>query len=460
VFLGALQAAFDAHELPSSVRRTSSDMTSQTAATAAATDRPLVGVRVLDLCEPLAQYSTKLLADLGADVILVEPPGGGAGVRRLPPFYHDDPDPSHSLPFWYFNTSKRSVTCNLATDDGRALFGRLLGTSQVVVAGQPPDRLLGEAWGFSTLHEQHPRLIWASVSGFGDWGPHAGWLAPDLVGVAMSGILTLAGYPDRAPTMPPGRQGALGAGIQAAQGILMALRVAERGGPGQQVEVSMQEALSLAQETAMQTWDMQKRNRVRVGETRALPGFGTYRTADGYVYSMVGVPGFGAPWTIMVDWMKLEGLAEDLAEPRWLELMSNMNMRELAAAVTDPERMAELRQKFEHVDDVLARFFAHFDKRYLYEEGQRRRLLMGPVNSTRDLVENPQLNARDWYRYVEHPELQESVLYPGPPFRLSRSPWQISRRAPLVGEHNVEVWEQELGYRRDQLATLAGAGVL
>lgn len=434
-------------------------MTSDLAASTAATDLPLAGVRVLDLCEPLAQYGTKLLADLGADVILIEPPTG-AGVRRLPPFYHDEPGAAHSLAFWYFNTSKRAVTCDFRTDDGRALFGRLLGAAQVVVAGKPPDGLLGEEWGFGRLREQQPRLIWASVSGFGDWGPHAGWLAPDLVGVAMSGILTLAGYPDRAPTMPPGRQGAASAGIQAAQGILMALRVAERGGPGQQVEVSMQEALSLSQETAMQTWDMQQRNRVRVGETRALPGFGTYPSADGYVYSMVGVPGFGAPWPVLIDWMKQEGMAEDLDEPRWRDQLGNMNMRELTAAVSDPERMAELREKFDHVDTVLGRFYARFDKRYLYEEGQRRRLLLGPVNTVKDLVENPQLNARDWYRRIEHPELGESVLYPGPPFRLSRSPWQIGRRPPLLGEHNVEIWEQELGYRRDQLITLAGAGVL
>lgn len=210
----------------------------------------------------------------------------------------------------------------------------------------------------------------------------------------------------------------------------------------------------------MQTWDMQRRNRVRTGETRALPGFGTYRSADGYVYSMVGVPGFGAPWSVLLDWLSREGMVEDLGEPQWRELFGSFNMRELTAAMTDPERMSALREKFDHVDGVLTRFFGRFDKRYLYEEGQRRRLLIGPVNTVKDLVENPQLEARDWYRCVEHPELGESVLYPGPPFRLARSPWTIARRPPLLGEHNVELWEQELGLRRDQLTTLAGAGVL
>jgi benzylsuccinate CoA-transferase BbsE subunit len=451
----AVSAAFRGKRAPEAM----TVMTTNGSSGADALDAPLAGVRVLVVEAPFGLYAAKLLASLGADVLLVEPPGGMA-ARRLPPFYKDEPGSARSLPFWFLATSCRSVTCNLATADGRALFRRLLPTAQVVLAGAPPERLLGEDAGFGVLREEQPALVWASVSGFGDWGPHAEWLSADLIGVAMSGIMTLAGYPDRPPIRPPGDQGVIAAGIDAAQGILMALRVAERTGEGQQVEVSMQEALSMAQETAMQTWDMQRSNRKRVGEVRSLPGLGTYRSADGWVYSMVGVPGFGAPWPVLIQWMAREGMAEDLTSPEWIELFGKMTMRELTAAMTDPDRIAALRERFQHVDAILTRFYERFDKQYLYEQGQQRRLLIGPVNTAKDLAENPQLNAREWYQSVEHPELGETIRYPGPPFRLDRSPWRISRRPPLLGEHNLEVWEQELGYHRNQIEALAGAGAL
>jgi len=354
---------------------------------------PLRGVRVLDLGDPLAMYTGKLLADLGADVILIEPPGG-VPARSLPPFYHDVPGPTTSLPFWFWATSRRSVTCNLDTVDGRALFRRLAGTAAVVLDGGAPDRLEALEAGFSVCRRDNPALVWASVSGFGRSGPHAGWSAPDLVAIAMSGVLTLSGFPDRPPAQLPGEQGLLAAGIQAAQGVLLALRVAERTGRGQVVEVSMQEALSLAQETAMQTWDMQHVVRKRTGDARLLPGIGTYPCADGYVYSLVGVPGFGAPWSVLAAWMAEEGMADDLVEERWQTLLGSLNVRELTRLLADPDQLAEMQGKFAHVNQVLGRFYARFPKERLYEQGQQRRLLIGPVNTAADLVHDRQLNAR------------------------------------------------------------------
>ncbi|MHB8577520.1 MAG: CaiB/BaiF CoA transferase family protein [Dehalococcoidia bacterium] len=420
---------------------------------------PLVGVRVLDLGDPLALYGTKLLADLGGDVILVEPPGG-VSARRLPPFYHNDPSPNRSLTFWFYATSRRSVTCDLHTSDGRALFARLVRTAQVVVTGGPPGWLDRLGIGYERFKLEQSGLIWASVTGFGDWGPRAEWLSSDLIGVAVSGIMTLAGYPDRPPYRPPELQGAMAAGIQAAQGILMALRVAERSGIGQKVEVSMQEALSLAQETAMQTYDMRGEVRKRTGESRLLPGIGAYPCADGYIYSMVGIPGFGASWPVLAGWMDEEGMADDLLEERWQTILTRTNLRELTSAMSDPKKLAALQVQFLHVNEVLGRFYAKFPKQHLYEQGQSRRLLIGPVNSPRDLAENKQLNARGWFQPLDHPELSDTILYPGPPFRMDASPWQLSRRPPLIGEHNLEIWRDELGCSSEQLTAVSGAGVL
>ena len=407
----------------------------------------------------MGQYATKLLGDLGADVIKVEPPGGDPW-RAVGPFYRDDPDREKSLLWWSWNTSKRSITLDIATADGRALLVELSRRADVLVETFPPGFLEGLGVGYSRLRGGNPGLIYCSVTGFGLEGPHAHWLAHDLLGIAMSGIMHLAGYPDRAPVRPPGFQGFLSASIQAAQGILIALYGRENGGPGQLVEVSMQEALSLAQETAMQTYDMRKEVRGRQGDVHLLPGVGTYECADGYVYSMVGVPGFGAPWSVLGQWMDENGMAEDLMAARWQTLLANINLRELTALWSQPDKLAAMMQKFQHVDSVLRRFYKSKSKRELYEEGQGRRLLIGPVNSPRDLIENRQLEAREYFQHVHHDELDATVVYPGPPFRLAKSPWAIRRRPPLIGEHNREVYREELGLKPEEIDALAGAGVI
>ena len=414
-------------------------------------------IRVLDLTSQLGQYAGKLLADLGADVIRLEPPTG-VDARRVPPYFHDAADPNHSLDFWYFNTSKRSVTLNLWSADGQAIFRRLLARADVVIESLSPADRLRLLPSDEELETLNPGLIRCSVTGFGLWGPHAAYAATDLIGVAMAGILTLAGYPDRAPTMPPYNQGLLSAGVQAAQGILAALLQRDRSGRGQTVEISMQEALSLAQETAMQFWDLRKEVRKRTGESRILPGVGAYPCKDGHVYMMVGVAGFGASWSVLARWLEEAGMADDLMEERWQSLLTGTDLRNLTALRTEPEKLAETMAQLAHVNDVLAAFLATRTKQELYEEGQRRRLLIGPVNSAKDLLQNAQLNARAWYQLVPHPELGTTITYPGPPFRSSETGWAIHRRPPLLGEHTLEVLE-ELGLTTEELTALSGVGV-
>jgi benzylsuccinate CoA-transferase BbsE subunit len=414
-------------------------------------------IRVLDLTGQLGQYATKLLADLGADVIKLEPPSGSP-ARSAPPFYHDDTDENRSIDFWYYNTNKRSVTLNLRSEDGQEILRRLLATADVLVESFPPAAAREVLPSDEELREINPRLVHCSITGFGTWGPHADYAASDLVGLAMSGVLTLAGYPDRAPTMHPGGQAYISAGVQAAQGILAALLQRDRIGHGQSVEVSMQEALSLSQETAMQFWDMRREIRKRTGDSRLLPGVGTYACKDGHVYMMVGVAGFGAPWPVLAQWMDEEGMAGDLLSDEWQVLLAGADLRNLTLLMTQPDKLQEMMTRFAHVNEVLSAFLATKTKQQLYEEGQRRRLLIGPVNSAKDLLENTQLNARSWYQQVEHPELGATVTYPGPPYRHSETPWRIARRPPLLGEHTAEVLGDELGLTRDELTILMGSG--
>jgi len=235
------------------------------------TSLALSDIRVLDLAGEPGWYCGKLLAELGADVIKVEPPGGDPG-RRIGPFYHDEVDPQKSLYFFAHNTSKRSVTLNIATADGLALFRRLAATADVVIETFPPGFLESLGVGYQALAQARPGIIVASITGFGQSGPHSHYKAPDIVAVAMSGMMFLAGFPDEAPNRPYGNQSHYCASIQAATGILTALLHRDRTGEGQQVEVSMQEALSMNQETAMQTWDI--RGELRLGPSAPAPAAG------------------------------------------------------------------------------------------------------------------------------------------------------------------------------------------
>ena len=418
-------------------------------------------IRVLELAGEPGWYCGKLLAELGADVIKIEPPGGDPG-RRIGPFYHDEIDPEKSLYFFAQNTSKRSITLDIAAADGQALFRRLAASADVVIETFPPGFLQTLGLDYQALTQIRPGIILASITGFGQWGPHSHFKGPDIVAVAMSGIMYLAGFPDDPPNRPYGNQSHYCASIQAATGILTALLHRDLTGEGQQVGVSMQEALSMNQETAIQYWDIRHELRGRMGNERRMPAIGAYQTQDGYLMFFVGVPGFGAPWPVLFQWMAEEGMAEDLDSPEWRDIYGQMDLRLVAELYFghDPELAAQWRPRMSHIDGVLDRFVRAHTTQPMYEEAQRRGLLVAPCNTPEDVVRNPQLNYRQWFTTVVHPELAATIAYPGPPYRLSDTPWRLRRRPPLIGEHNDEVYCRELGLSQQQLAALSAAGVI
>ena len=429
------------------------------------TDSALSDIRVLDLAGEIGVYATKLLADLGADVIRIEPPDGDP-LRLVGPFYHDEPSPDRSLYFFNLNTSKRGVTLDIMSEEGRALFERLVATADIVVETFHPGVLDDAGLGYGALAKLKPDIIVTSVTGFGQDGPHASYRWTDIVGVAMGGMMTLAGDKADPPNLPYGYQGYVGAGIQAAAGTMMALTHRDNSGEGQHVDVSMQEALSINQETAMQTYDMTKQIRTRTGARGALPidipGIGVYPTTDGNVFAYLGTPG-GAPWTAMLAWMTEEGKAGDLNEPPYAEMIGQLNLRfltALAGLASDPPKLQEALRTLGHIYEVFAAFCKGMPKWTLYEEGQKRRLMFGIVSTPEDLARNPQLQARAWLQDVRHDELGETLRYAGPPYRLSETPWAIRRRAPLPGEHNAEIYCGELGLSEQELASLGERGVV
>ena len=256
------------------------------------TESALSDIRVIDLTGETGAYATKLLADLGADVIRIEPPDGDP-LRNVGPFWHDEGRADRGLYFFNLNTSKRSMTLGIADPKDREIFRKLAGTADVVVESFEPGVLDDFGLGYKGLSKIKPDIILTSITGFGQTGPHAHYKWSDIVGVAMSGMMTLAGDKEDPPNRPYGNQGYVCAGIDGAAGTMMALVHRDNTGQGQHVDVSMQEALSINQETAMMTWDMNK----RIAARTFLPEGPRFAALDQYVDPDGGDPlawAFGA----------------------------------------------------------------------------------------------------------------------------------------------------------------------
>ena len=401
---------------------------------------PLADVRVLELTDELGSYCGKLLADLGADVIKVEPPGGER-QRRTPPFAGAEPGPDAAIPFWAQNSSKRSLALDLERDAGRDRVRALALDADAIVEDRPPGTLARFGLGYDDLRGERPALVYTSITGFGQNGPHAGFAHADIVAQAMAGVMTLAGMPEDPPNLIYGAQANVCASIQAAQATLMALRHAGRTGAGQHVDVSAQEALSPAQETAMMMWDLQRTNRVRTGPLGLLrapiPGVGVYETKAGHLMAFITAPG-GADFPTLVDWMDERGFAHDLREEPYAAIVAEMNLRFLARVMADPSETERIGPQLAHIGEAAAAFFATMTALEAYEEGQRRRLLVGLVSTPADLVDSAQLRARNWYRPVA--VNGREVEFPGPPWRLSATPATVGA-PPRLGEHADAAWK-------------------
>ena len=402
--------------------------------------KALEGVRVIEFCDEIGSYCGRLLGDLGAEVIKVEPPGGGI-QRMTPPFYKGIEGPDTSVAFWVHNTSKKSVVLDIETADGRAAARKLVLTADVVLEDRPVGYMAAHEVGFEALSAERPSLVYTSVTGFGQTGPHAHYAYTDIIGQGMGGIMTLAGDPADPPNLIYGNQANISASLHASQGTLLALLHAEATGEGQLVDVSAQEALSMSQETAMGTWAFQKRNRTRTGELGMLPvrlpGAGVYRAKDGWVSLFVVAPG-GADVPELVDWMREKGLAEDLDDEPYASFTRKLTMGMITQVIGSPQSVAESVPLMNHIQGVLGRFIATMDAREAYEDGQKRRLLVGIVSTPKDLAENTQLRGRDWYESMPFDYLGTDIEFMGPPYRLSETPTVIGR-PPRLGEHTAEV---------------------
>ncbi len=417
-------------------------------------DSLLSPFRVLDLTDEKGFLCGKILGDLGADVIKVEPPRGDP-ARNIGPFYRDIPDPERSL-FWFaFNNNKRGITLNLEASDGQEIFKRLVKTADFVIESFPPGHMDRLGLGYTALSEINPRIILTSITPFGQNGPYRDYKASDIVLMAMGGYIYLTGDRDRPPVRISFPQAYLHAGAHAAEGTMIAHYYREITGEGQWVDVSAQESVSETPMSAVWHWDAYEENLQRAGSSAMGLIKGGMQTIvweckDGYVNFLIlgGVRGAHTNRAI-VKWMDSEGMAPNfLKEKDWENFGERFDLTTVGQAELD------------QISEVVAKFFLRHTVSELYEEAIKGRFLLDPVANAKDTIEDPQLQARDFWQEVEHPELGTAITYPGRFIKLSESPCQIWCRAPLIGEHNQEIYGEELSFSKEKLILLKQAGVI
>ena len=413
------------------------------------TENALAPYRVLDLAQGACTLCGKILGDLGADVIKVEPPGGDP-TRNIGPFHKDTPHPEKSL-FWFaYNANKRGITLDIETSDGREIFKKLARKADFVIESFPPGYLDSLGLGYEDLEQVNPHIIMTSITTFGQEGPKSHYKGGDLVSWAVGGMLYTMGDPDRPPTWTGFPQGALHGAAEGAAASLVAHWHREATGEGQHVDVSMQKCAAGTLQAITEMWEFMKYVYRRAGP-RLVSGSGLGRRQlfpckDGYVAFMImggSIPGIVASTRALVAWMAEENMAPD-----WLLQFDWATDFDIA----DPNKFPQ--EKIDRIEEAMKRFFMTRGKQELYTGAVERGIILTPVSDARDVREHPQLRERGFWQQVDHPELGESLDYCGGFVEMSDTPIAIRRRAPLIGEHNDEVYRKELRFSREQLVLL------
>jgi crotonobetainyl-CoA:carnitine CoA-transferase CaiB-like acyl-CoA transferase len=383
---------------------------------------PLTGLSVVELCDtPAGEYTGKLLADLGAEVVKVEPPGGVTSRRHGPWIEGTDT----SLAFWAYNTSKRSVVLDDSPAD-RATRDRLIARADVLLSTTAPGELAAAGLDYDALTARHPRLVVVSLTAFGLTGPWADYRSSDLIGLATGGPLHSCGYDDHSipPILPGGNQAHQLTASFAWCGLLLALLDRERTGRGQLVDVSMHEACAVSGELANPYWFYPRVIVQRQTNRHAQPvptEPASFVCGDGVHVYFTLILADPRAWTTVVEWMDAAGLAADLVEPAWSDLTHRQT-------------------HYGHIKELLEVFFLLQDSETAYREGQRRGLPIGPLRSFEDLPGDEHLQARGFFVRIPAgtPAQAEPITYPGLPYRFSTFSAEPGP-APRLGADQPEV---------------------
>jgi len=406
-------------------------------------EKALQGVRVLELANLVSgPYCAKLLADLGADVVKIEEPLKGDEARRRGPFPDDVPHPERSGLFLYLNTNKRGITLDIKRATGKGIFKKLVKWADILVEDRPPGELKGLGLDYESLRTINPRLIMTSITPFGQTGPYRNYKAYHLNSYHAGGEPCILhpnpSTPDRAPVKGPGFMGDYDAGLNAALVTLGILYVRGATSPGQHIDISKQESLAslerlenvlFANRETIETKKMVEAKAHGMGNVGGL-----LPCRDGYVMATAS------------DDHHWKGLVRLMGNPEWA--LDERYEREETRTPHAPELSNRLRQ-----------WAQDKGKEEVFHQAQKCGAPAGAVYSPEELVNSPQLRARGFFALIDHPEAGE-IEYPSAPYRLSKTPWAIHRPAPLLGEHNEEIYVKLLGCTRQDMMKIRETGVV
>jgi crotonobetainyl-CoA:carnitine CoA-transferase CaiB-like acyl-CoA transferase len=399
---------------------------------------PLNGIRVLDLTNEVGQYCGKLLAQLGAEVIKVEPPEGDAS-RLLGPFLNGKPDPNRGLHWLCLNSNKKSITLDLEKVQGREIFKTLASKTDIILETFAPGHMGDLGLGYEELASVNQQIILTSITPFGQTGPWSKLKSSDLVAQALGGLLYVCGWPDKPPVRMAGNQAYNLASVHAAVGTLVALCHRQLIDRGQHVDVSMYACIPTALMSAIPTYVSTGHVSKRLGDDRNQPAHGIFSCADGFVDVRLRA----RRWDVFVNWLDEDNAAEDLKDDKYKSVRYRLR----------PEVL-------QHIDDIFKRFTAQKTRRELYGEGVRRGLEVAPVNNLKDVVNDDQIKAREFLTTVYHPQIDAEMRHLTSTFRLAGRPGPKPTPAPGIGEHNVSIYKELLNLSSEDFVSLKESRVI
>ena len=399
--------------------------------------------RALDLTDDKGFLCGKILADLGADVIKIEKPGGDP-ARSIGGFWHDDPDPKKSLYWFAYNCGKRGITLDIETADGREIFRKLVKTADFVIESFPAGYMDGLGIGYSALSEIKKDIIMASITPFGPEGPYRDYKDSDIVVMGMSGTLYQTGESDGPPVHISMPQACLHAGADAAVGCMMAYHHREMSGEGQHVDVSMQQSAAWFQANAIPTFELtgrvlQRSGAFRAGMSKDVGQRQVWQCKDGHVFfNVIGGRTGAKSLSSLVEWMGSEGMATDF--------LLNLDWDNFDMFIVTKEEV-------DSISEPVGEFFRKHTAKELLNGAVERGVSIGPLSSMKDLLNDECLKARNFWKEIEHPELGTSIIYPREFVKSTEVDCSTKFRAPLIAEHNNEVYK-EIGLSGQELLAL------
>jgi benzylsuccinate CoA-transferase BbsE subunit len=405
-------------------------------------------LRALDLTNESGFFCGKLLAEFGVEVIKIEPPGGDH-ARHYGPFYHDTIDPEKSLYWFAFNDSKKSITLNIETPEGQEIFRQLTQKADFVIESFRPGYLKKFGLDYPALSNINPAIIMTAISPFGQTGPYRDYKSTDLIAMAMGGIMSLTGKPDGVPCrLNPNHAYCLG-GAYAAVASMTAYYYRQRTGEGQYIDVSLFESVVRENYSEVPVaWKVNRHTAGRHGDIMFRYGVNTrtiWPCKDGHV-----------TWTLFggtIGAMENKQLAKWLDEENLLGDLKNIDWDKWGFdGITQTE--------IDRIEKPVFQLLMKYTKKEIEDESMKRGLRISAVSDVKDLTESAQLNFRHYWKELEHPELGESIKYPGHLYQSNQVNAEPRFRAPLMGEHNKTIYEVELGLDSKTMVRLKDKGVI